>query len=126
MGTNGFIHVRLSEGRFVTFIVAPTAVAHQVDQDILMELIAEGICQAYGYQACIGIISVHMDDGNPKTLGQVTCKMRRASLFRSSGKAKLIVDNNVDSTTNPVTREAPEVQGFGNNSFTWKSRIPMN
>src|SRR6266536_2462934 len=49
-----------------------------------------------------------------------------ASLFRSSGKAKLIVDNDVNGTTNPVTREAPEVQGFGNNSFAWKSRIPMN
>src|ERR1051326_1060352 len=116
----------LSKGGFVTFIMTPTAVADKVDQDILMELIAKGICQAYGCHACSGIISVYMDDGDSKSFGQVTGKMCGASVFRPRGKAKLIVDNDVDGTTNPVTLEAPEVQGFGNNAFAWKSGIAMN
>src|SRR5436190_5254934 len=47
MSTNDLIHLRLRKSWFITFIMTPAAISYQIDQNVLMELIAIGMSQTY-------------------------------------------------------------------------------
>src|SRR6266849_1711982 len=51
MSTNDFIHLWLSKGWFITFIMTPATVANQVNEYILMKLVSVGMRYTYGHQS---------------------------------------------------------------------------
>src|SRR5215469_6969423 len=67
-----------------------------------------------------------MDDWYLKSLGQVACKVSRATIPRFSSKAELVVYNHMNGATHIVAPELPQVQCFGHNTLTWKGSITMN
>ena len=64
-----FIHQRLGEKWFVTFIVAMTAVADDLDDDIFTELLSIIHCQFCSVNSCFGILTVDMEDRHHEHLG---------------------------------------------------------
>ena len=75
MSTNDLIHLRLSEGGFISFIMAPATIANQVNEYVLMKPIAVGMSYAYRHQSGLGIICIHMYYRYFKAFRQVTSKV---------------------------------------------------
>src|SRR5579885_211406 len=67
-----------------------------------------------------------MNNGETKALRQIAGKRRRACVFLWSGETKLIVYDDVDGPTHPVTAQMPHIQGLSNHPFTRKGGITMN
>ena len=65
------VHQRLGVGRLVALVVAVAAVADQIDQRVLMELVAVRHRQPHRAEARLGVVGVDVDDRNVESLGQV-------------------------------------------------------
>src|SRR5438067_349226 len=71
------IHLRLCEGRFISFVMSPATIADQIDQDVLMKTVTIGMGHAYRRQTRIRIVGVHMNDRYLKShrhKAQCTCE----------------------------------------------------
>ena len=88
-------HERLGVGRLVTFVVAVTAVAHQVYQHVLVECFPVVHRQPHRSQTRFGIVGVDVDDGNVEALGQVAGVVGRAGVTRVGGETDLVVGDDV-------------------------------
>src|SRR5581483_7147601 len=120
------IHLRLRESGFIALVVSPAPVAHQVNQEILMEAIPIGVSHTHSREGGFGIIGIDMYDGYFKAFRQVAGKVRRARITRLRRKAKLVVQNNMNGSTNSIALQVPQVEGFGYNAFAGEGRIAMN
>src|SRR5262249_52789538 len=107
MRRDGLVHLRLRKSRFIAFVVSPAAVTYQVNQYVLVKLVAVRLGQLHCRQGGIGIIGIHMDDRDLKSLGQVTCKVGRATISRFSSKAELVVYDYMNGATHIVALEVP-------------------
>src|SRR5579885_2595457 len=126
MLADNLIHAGLRKGRFVALIVAPAPVADKIDQDILVELVAIGVRQANGRQTGIGVIGIDMNDGNLEALCQIAGEMRRAAILRLGGKTKLVVENDVDGTTDLIALQLPHIQSLSDHALARECGVAMN
>ncbi len=124
--TDDLVHLGLREAGFVAFIVSPTAIAYQVDEDVLVKLVPVGMSHAHRHQRGFGIIGIHMDNGDFKAFRHVTRKECRPVILRLSRKAELIIHNNMNGTTYCVAMQVPQVQGLGDYAFTGESCVSVN
>ena len=76
------VHLRLRVGRLVGLVVAEAAVADQVDDDVVAELLAEGERQADGADARLHVVGVDVDDRRVVALGEVGRPPGRARVVR--------------------------------------------
>src|SRR6266571_2709235 len=120
------IHPRLCKGWLISFVMSPATIADQIDQDVLMKMIAIGMRHAYCCQTGIRIVGIHMDDRNFKSLRQIACEVRRATILRIRCKTKLVVHDDMHCAANPVAIEMPQIQCLRYHSFTWKGGITVN
>src|SRR6266700_2975806 len=120
------IHPRLCKGWLISFVMSPATIADQIDQDVLMKMIAIGMRHAYRRHTGIRIVGVHMNNGNLKSLRQIASKVRRATILRLRSKTKLVVHDNMYCTPDPIAIKMPQVQCLRYHSFTWKGSITMN
>ena len=58
--------------------------------------------------------------------GDITAIQRRTCELWRSGKANLVVDDQVNGSTNAITIDVAHAETFGNNSLTSKSSITVN
>ena len=65
------IHPRLRQRRFIAFIVAVTAITDHVDDDVLMELLAEVVGDLDRANARFRIVAVDVEDRRLHHLGDV-------------------------------------------------------
>ncbi len=56
------VHLGLSVGRFVTFVVSKTTIAHHIDHDVTAPLLTEFQSDVHGSQTRFCIIPIHMND----------------------------------------------------------------
>ncbi|MNU97258.1 hypothetical protein D3C71_873250 [compost metagenome] len=90
------VHQRLGDRRLVGLVVAPTAVAHQVDDHVLGELLAELEGQLRGEHHRFRIIAVHVQHRGGDHLRHVGGIARGARIQRiGGGEADLVVDHDV-------------------------------
>ena len=74
------VHERLGERRLVPFVVAMTAVAVHVDDDVAVERLAEIDRQLGNKGSRLGIFAVHVEDRHLDHLGDVGAISRRAGV----------------------------------------------
>ncbi len=104
------VHLGLRVGGLVGLVVAEAAVADQVDQHVVAELLAEGEGQPHGGDAGLDVVGVDVDDRDVEALGQVGGQRRRAGVIGVGGEADLVVLDDVDRAADGVAVERLEVE----------------
>ena len=92
--------------------MSEAAVADQVDQDVVAELLAEGEGEAHGADAGGNVVGVDVDDRHVKALGEVRGPARRAGIVGIGREADLVVGDDVDSAADLVAVERLQVEGL--------------
>jgi len=97
---NLFIHVRLSEFRFVKLVMSITTITNNINENILMKSLSVFYCEfAYSVDR-FWIISIDMNNWGIKCFSNITAVERTSSINRISRETNLVIDNHMDSTSN--------------------------
>ena len=90
------VHERLRETRLVALVVAVLAVAVHVDDDVLLEPLAELDGQARHLDDRLRVLAVHVEDRDAQHARDVGAVAGRARVLGDGGEADLVVDDQVD------------------------------
>ena len=121
------VHQRLGRARLVGFVVAMTAVAHQVDEDIAFEGITEIQRQAGHESHGFRVIGINVENRRLNHLTDVGAVRGRTRIQRvGGGEANLVVDNDAYGTAHFVTARFGHVQGFLNHALAGNRSVAVN
>ena len=87
---------RLGDGRVVHLAVAVAAVTDQVDDHIGVERVAVFDRHRGHTNGGLGILCVHVEDGNRQPFADIGGEARRVALLGVGGKADQIVHDDLD------------------------------
>src|SRR5262249_17950374 len=73
-----------------------------------------------------GVLTVNVEDGNLKHLGDISCVGAGTRLARAGGETDLIVDHNVKGATDVVGIQLAQIERFLNDAFAWECCVPVN
>ena len=82
LGLDEVVHERLRHRGVVALVVAAAAVADEVDDDVLVELLAERERELGDPHDRLGVVAVHVEDRRLDGLGDIGGVHRRAALAR--------------------------------------------
>ena len=99
------VHLGLGVGGLVRLVVSEAAIADQVDEYVVSELLAECERQANGADGGSDVVGVDVDDGHVEALGHVGCPLRRTGVIGIGGEANLVVGDQMDGAAHLVTVE---------------------
>jgi hypothetical protein len=97
--------------------VPAAAVTHHVDDDVLLELLAELEGELGHPDAGLGVVTVDVEDRRLDHPGDVGGVDRRARRGGRRGEADLVVDDDVDRSAGAVTAQLGLLQGFGHDAL---------
>ena len=120
------VHERLRVARLVALVVPEAAVADEVDDDVVVELLPEGHRQANGRDGRLWVVGVHVEDRRVEALGEVGGVPRRAALVRIGREPDLVVRDQVQRAARGVAGETSEVERLGDDSLAGESGIPVD
>ena len=117
---------RLSEPRFVLFVMPVAAIAVHVDNDIALELAAEVHRQIDDLGHGLRMLTIHMEDRNLQHLADVSAVLGRTGFVRTGREADLIVDDDVQRATRFVALQLAQVERLLNDTFARKCGVTMD
>ena len=121
------IHQRLGCARLVGFVVAVTAVAHQVDEDIAFKGVTEVQRQASHESDRFRIVGIHVENRCLDHFTNIGTVRGRTRIQRvGSGETHLVVDNDAYGTADFVTARFGHVQGFLNHALAGYRGVAVN
>ena len=121
------IHQRLGCARLVGFVVAVTAVAHQIDEDIAFEGITEIQRQAGHESDRFRVIGVDVENRRLHHLTDVGAVRGRTRIQRvRRGESHLVVNHDAYGTAHFVTARFGHVQGFLNHALAGDRGVAVN
>ena len=120
------VEQRLGEAGIVLLVVAVAPVADQVDDDVLVERLAEGEGQPAHPDAGLGIVAVDVEDRGLDHLGHVGGVDRRPGRVRVGGEAQLVVDDQVHGAAGLVAGQGRHVEGLGHHALAGERRVPVD
>ena len=123
---DGPVHEGLGVARVVALVVSVAAVADEVDDDVLVELLAVLERQLRHAHARLGIVAVDVEDGGLHRLGDIAAIERAARVLGTGGEADLIVDDQVDGATDAVAGDVAHRQALGHHSLSGESRVAVD
>ena len=103
--------------------VAP--VAHHVDDDVFLELLAEREREPRHPHRRFGIVAVHVEDRRLHRLGDVGGVHGGAREAGSGREADLVVHDDVDRAADVVPGELREVQGLGDHTLARECSVAV-
>ncbi len=112
------VHPRLRERGLVGLVVAVAAVADEVDDDVLLELVAELERQAHHAHRGLGVVAVHVEDRRLDHLGDVGGVHARPAELGRGGEPELVVHDDVDGAADLVAGHLGEVERLGHDALT--------
>ena len=122
-----FVHQRLRHGRLVGLVVAVTAIADHVDDDIALKGFTV-LDRDFGDEyAGFGIVAVDVKNRrlhHPRDLGAVGARAHVARV--TGGEADLVVDDDVNRAAGAVTARLAHVEGFHHHALAGKGRIAVD
>ena len=119
------VHLGLRVCRLVGLVVAEAAVADQVDQHVVAELLAERERESHGGDAGGDVVGVDVDDRNVEALRQVRRPGRRARVVGIGGEADLVVLDQVDRAADRVAVERLQVERLGDHALAREGRVAV-
>ena len=111
------VHLGLGVGGLVGLVVAEAAVADQVDQHVVPELLAERERQPDGADAGGDVVGVDVDDRDVVALGQIGRPVCRAGIVRVGGEPDLVVLDDVDRAADRVAVDRLQVERLGDHAL---------
>jgi hypothetical protein len=105
--------------------VPATAVAHQVDDDVLLELLAVVHRQPRDPDAGLGVVAVHVEDRCADHPGDVGGVEARPGRGRAGGEPDLVVDDDVHRAAGAVAAQLREVQRLGDDALPGERRVTV-
>ena len=106
--------------------MAVPAVAEHVDDDRLLELLAELGGDLGDVHHGLGVVAVDVEDRRLHHLGHVRAVGRGARVARVGGEADLVVDDEVDRAAGAVTLEAGEAEALRHHALAGEGRIAVD
>ena len=125
VGGDTTVEQRLRVRRLVTLVVPVPAVADQVDDHVVVKVSPVGHGEAYRAQARLGIVTIHVDDGDVVSLGEVAGVARRAGLRRLGREAHLVVHDHVHGAAGPVSFQPRQVEGLGHHALRREGSVSV-
>ena len=119
------VHLGLGVGGLVGLVVAKAAIADQVDQHVVAELLAEREREPHRRDAGRDVVGVDVDDRNVEALGQVRRPGRRARVVGIGREADLVVLDQVDRAADRVAVERLQVQRLGDHALAREGRVAV-
>ena len=121
------VHDGLGGGRLVRFAVAVPAVAHHVDNHVLLEFHAVIQGQFCDVHDSVGVIAVHVEDRRLHHLGDVRAIQGRTRIQRvAGGKTDLVIDDDMDGAAGAVTAGLGQVEGLHHHALPGKGGVAMD
>ena len=106
------VHQRLGHRWIVALVVPAAAIADEVDDDILMELLPELESEFRDVHDRLRVIPVHVEDRRLDGLADVTRVHGTARVHRQGGETDLVIDDDVDRAARAVSAQLRHLQGF--------------
>ena len=126
LGLDLRVHLRLRVGGLVGLVVAEAAVADQVDQDVVAELLAEGEREPHGAHAGGHVVGVDVDDRHVEALRQVRGPARRAGVVGVGREADLVVRDDVHRAADLVAVERLQVERLRDDALGRERRVAVD
>ena len=120
------VHQRLGERRLVGLVVAVAPVAPHVDDDVLLERLAELEGQPGHADARLGVVAVHVEDGRLDHLGHVGGVGGGAAVVGAGGEPDLVVDHDVDGAAGAVAAQLGQVEGLGDHALAGEGGVAVD
>ena len=126
MGFDGVVHAGLRHRRLIRLVMTAASVADEVDNYVLVELIAVVHGQLCHEHYRLGVIAIDVEYGSLNHLGNVGAVLCGARVGRlTGGKADLIVQYDVQGPACAVSPRLGHLEGFHDDTLTRKGRIAM-
>ena len=119
------VHRRVGEHRLVAFVVTEAAIAEDVDDHVLVELLAELGRDLGGMDHGLGVVAVHVEDRRLDHQGDVGRIGRGPAEMRGRGEADLVVDDDVDRPARAVAADARQLQAFRHHALAREGRVAV-
>lgn len=111
------VHERLRHRGVVALVVAASAVADEVDDDVAVELLAVRERQVGDAGHGLRVVAVHVEDRRLDRLRHVGRVHRRASGLRRRGEPDLVVDDEVHGAAGAVATQLRHLQGLDDDAL---------
>ena len=106
--------------------MAEPAIADHVQNNVLLEFLAELDSDTGGMHHCFGIVGVHMEDRRLHHQGDVGAIGRGAGEHRRSREADLVVDDEMDGAAGAIALDARHGETFGHHALARERRVAMD
>ena len=126
MRLDRLVHQRLREHRLVGLVVAVAPVAEHVDDDRLLELLAELGGDLGDVHHRFRVVAVHVEDRRLDHARDVRAVGRGARVARVGREADLVVDDEVDRAAGAVTLEAGQAEAFRHHALAGERRVAVD
>ena len=120
------VHLWLGERGFITLVVTETAIAPNVDHDILAEFMAEFGGDARHVDHGFNIVAVHVKNWCLRHLGDFARIPGRSRCCGVCREADLVVHNHMDGTSGTVPLDIGETERFGHDALAAECSVPMH
>ena len=127
MALNDGIHFRLRRRRLIGFIVAATAIANEVDNNVLAEFIAEVQGELSNEKYGLWIVRVDVENRRLNHARNVCTVLGGASIvLPACREADLIVNDYVNCAASRVSAGLRHLESLHNHALARESRITVN
>jgi hypothetical protein len=120
------VHERLGETRVVQFIMSHFTVANNINDDVLSESLAVLSSVLKDLGDIFHGVSVNMENRGVNALSDISAVSSRSSLVGSGSKSDLVVNYDVDGTSNVIVFKGLHLKGLLNNTLTCEGCVTMD
>ncbi len=121
------IHQRLGGARLIGFVMAVTAVAHQINKHVALKGVTEIQRQAGHKRDRFRVVCIDVENRRHDHFADVGAVRGRTGIKRvRGGEAHLVVDNDTDRTAHFVAARFGHVQGFLNHALPGNRCVAVN
>jgi len=117
---------RLRVRRLVLLVVAEAAIADEIHDDVVPELLAIRESKSDRGQRGLGIVRVDVHDRNVEALREVARIPRRTAFSGIRGEADLVVRDQMQRPTGRVPVEAVQIEGLGHDALAGERRVTVD
>ena len=120
------IHERRGHGRVIALVVTEPPVAEHVDDDVPAELLAELRGHLDGVDRRLGIVPVDVKDRRLDHQRHIRGVGRGTAVLGCRGEADLVVDDEVDAATGPVTPGAGDGEALRHHALAREGGVAVH